>query len=79
VIEGTLRRNECDRWEFADIELTSGSLVEINIDGSWIVGVIEYWTDSYYWFSRQDGIPVILQTGINARIPERSERRSVAT
>ncbi len=66
---GKLFRNECGRWEFADVELTSGSIVEIEIDGHWLRGVIEHWTDDYYWFSQRDGTPVILHSGIHARIP----------
>lgn len=75
-VEGTLRKNELDRWEYADVELTSGSFVEICLDGTWILGVIEYWHDGYYWFSRRDGIPVILHAGIKARTPTRIERRT---
>jgi hypothetical protein len=71
----TLRRNEFNRWEFAEVELTSGSLIEICMDGTWILGVIEYWHDGYYWFSRHDGIPVILHSGIKARLPNPLERR----
>lgn len=66
---GRLFRNVNDRWEFDGLELTSGSLVEIEIDGNWILGVIEYWMDAYYWFSKRDGIPVILSSNVNARIP----------
>ncbi|NJL24736.1 MAG: DUF5348 domain-containing protein [Calothrix sp. SM1_5_4] len=72
----TLQKNDCGRWEVGIHELTSGSLVEIRIDGQWICGVIEYWQDAYYWFSRYDGIPVILHSGIYARLPNFSERRN---
>lgn len=73
--EGTLYRNECDRWEFSGNQLTSGSLVEICIDGNWILGVVEFWHDDYYWFRRLDGITVILRSGIKARTPNLNERR----
>ncbi len=71
----TLVKNEIGRWQLGDIELTSGNLVEIQIEGNWICGVIEYWQDNYYWFSRKDGIPVILHTGVKARVPTSKERR----
>jgi hypothetical protein len=69
--EGGLVMNDCGRWEFDEIELTSGSLVEIRIDGTWLLGVIEATNGKYYWFSRHDSIPVILRTGIRARIQTR--------
>ena len=70
---GKLYRNECERWEFDGYELTSGSLVEIEIDGHWLLGVIEHWSDGYYWFSKRDSIPVILHSGVSARVPQRKE------
>lgn len=69
--EGRLVMNDCGRWEFDAIELTSGSLVEICIDGTWLLGAIESTNGKYYWFSRRDGIPVILRVGIRARIQTR--------
>ena len=71
---GKIIRNEWGRWGFTDVELTSGSIVEIKIDDYWLRGVIEYWTDDYYWFSQRDGIPVILRSGIQARIPLKGGR-----
>jgi hypothetical protein len=73
--ETTLRKNDCGRWEVGIHELTSGSVVEIQIDGHWICGVIEYWSDNYYWFSRRDGVPVVLHSGIYARLSNSNERR----
>ena len=70
--EGPLTRNECQRFEVGDYELTSGSLVEIEINKTWLLGVIEHWRDGYYWFSKIDSIAVILRNGINARLPERT-------
>jgi hypothetical protein len=66
--QGGLSLNDCGRWEFNNIELTSGSRVEICIDGVWLVGVIESSNGKYYWFSIRDSIPVILRAGIQARI-----------
>lgn len=75
----TLRRNDCGRWEVGHVELTSGCLVEIEIDDFWICGVIEYWHDNYYWFSRRNGVPVVLHSGIPARLPDSYGRRSAKT
>lgn len=72
-----LQKNDCGRWEVGPVELTSGSLVEIQIDGLWICGVIEFWHDNYYWFSRRDGVPVVLHSGISARLHNPNERRPV--
>lgn len=74
--EGYLKKNSSARWEFNDIELTSGCTVEIQIDDDWICGVIEHWHDSYYWFSRRNGVPVVLHSGIRARLPVTKDRRS---
>ncbi len=72
--ENTLQRNDCARWAFGEIELKSGRTVEIQIDGQWLCGVIEYWHDNYYWFSRKDGVPVILHSGIKARLHNTQQR-----
>ncbi len=69
-----LRKNDSDRWQIGDCELTSGNLIEIKIDDYWVTGVIEHWNDNYYWFSRRDGVPVVLHSGIHARLPIPCER-----
>lgn len=66
---GLLKRKQNGRWEINGTELQSGHAVEIQIDDHWICGVIEHWQDGYYWFSRQNGTPVILHSGIKARLP----------
>ena len=68
VLEGKLQRNESGRFEVEEFALTSGHLVEIKIAGQWCFGIIEYWRDDYHWFSRPEGIPVILHNGVRARI-----------
>ncbi len=70
--EGKLLRNDCERFEVGDFELTSGSVVEIQINRTWLLGVIEYWKDAYYWFSKVEGIAVILRNGMSARLPGRA-------
>lgn len=67
-ITGKLQKNENGRWEFSGIELTSGNVVEICIDDHWTCGVIEHWNGNYYWFSRKGGVPIVLHSGIVARL-----------
>lgn len=69
---GKLIRNECERFEIDDYQLTSGSIVEIKINNNWLLGIVEHWRDGYYWFSKDEGIAVILRNGISARIPKRT-------
>lgn len=65
--EGKLKRNLIGRWEVGEVELTSGTAVDLQIEGQWISGNIEFWHDDYYWVSRKEGVPVILHSGVNAR------------
>ena len=68
--EGTLVKNEIGRWEFADVELTSGDLVEIFV-GQWIRGRIEYSHASreYVCLVGDEAATLRLQTGMKARLP----------
>ncbi len=75
-ILGELRKNDCDRFEFCDVVLTSGSVVELRIGGHWILGSVECVHQSeppflgvYYWFSSKDKVPVQLRAGLMARVP----------
>ena len=75
-IEGELKKNDCDRYEFRDIVLTSGSVVELRIGGHWIIGRVEClhqaeppFFGTYYWFSSKDKVPVKLCAGLKARLP----------
>lgn len=76
--EGFLKLNNFSQWEFNNVEISSGDTVEIQIDEYWIIGVIEKWQDNLYWFSRQNGVPVVLHTGIKARLPLTKDRRTVS-
>lgn len=67
TVEGNLKRNEIGRWELGELELTSGAAVELLIEGNWILGNIESWNGEYYWFSRTDGVPVVLHSGLRAK------------
>lgn len=64
-----LQRNDIGRWVVEHYELTSGDSVELLIEGHWIKGQIEFWNDDYHWFSQKDGVPVILNSCIEARRP----------
>ncbi len=70
-LTGKLLRNTSQRFEVGEFEITSGCLLEIQINKIWLLGVTEYWNDGYYWFSKVDGIAVILREGIHARLPGR--------
>ena len=66
--EGPLKRNCFQRFEVGDVEIKSGAIVEIEINKVWLLGIIEHWHESVFWFSKLEGIAVILRNGINARI-----------
>ena len=75
-IQGELRKNDCDRYQFQEVVLTSGSVVELRIGGHWIIGRVECLHQSeppflgiYYWFSTKDKVPVQLRAGLMARHP----------
>ena len=65
--EGSLQKNDFGRWGVEGIELSSGDPVDLLIEGHWIKGSIEFWNDSYYWFSRREGVPVVLHSGLRVR------------
>jgi hypothetical protein len=68
MIEGTLKRNLGGRWEVKELELAAGAVIELFIGEHWIAGTIECWNGDYYWFSRGDGVAVVLDASIKARI-----------
>lgn len=69
---GKLRRNSIRRWEISDgddsIELSSGSRVELQIAGVWILTRIEHDGQDYYAINR--GIALV--EGLRARLPQPS-------
>lgn len=67
-IEEKLRRNNIGRWELGQLELTAGAAVDLKIEDHWISGIIEFWKGDYHWFSRKNGIPVVLHSEIYARL-----------
>lgn len=68
---GKLKKNSNERFELVDREFTSGSPMELLIGGHWIKGDVEFWNDSYHWFSRAEGVAVLLRNGLTVRIPEK--------
>jgi hypothetical protein len=71
MIQGVLRKNENDRWEFADYELTSGDVVEILIGPHWIKGRMEHSGREYVFLVAEDAATLRLSVGMKARLPER--------
>ena len=71
MIFGKLKRNFYDRWEVLDVELNSGDPVDLVVGGHWISGHIEFWNNSYYWFSSPDGAPVVLREGLTVRLRQK--------
>ena len=70
AVTGRLHKNGHGRWEIEGFHLTSGDRVEIEVNGVWIAGFIECWGGNYHWFSRLDGVEVVLLPGIRARTPQ---------
>lgn len=76
MVEGDLKKNECGRYEFRDITLTSGSVVELCIGGHRILGRVECvhqpeppFRGTYFLFSLKEKVPVQLRGGLKARLP----------
>lgn len=68
-------RGDNGRLEISGVEIAPGIALGLLIDGHWIMGVIENWSDEVFWFSRYDGVPVVLHSGLVARLPEHEIRR----
>lgn len=69
--KGELKKNENHWWEIDlrgeyPLELSCGSVIELNIGGVWIRTRIEHGSNGYYATTRG----VQLCTGLTARIPE---------
>ena len=67
ITDRKLEQNAIGRCEIGQRELTSDANIELRIGGHWILGNIEFWSGDYYWFSRTDGVPVVLHSGLKAR------------
>lgn len=68
ILEGQLKRNQYGAWELYELELGSGSPVELLADDIWMPGTIEYNGRDYVFFDPEVGVYVTLNDGIRARI-----------
>jgi len=69
--QGVLQRSVSGIFHLNNKILQSGTTIEIRIDGTWLLGVVEIYSEYCCWFSSQDAIPVILRNGIVARFPDK--------
>lgn len=72
--DGTLKRNDLGRWEYADLELTNGDAVEVFVAEQWIRGRIEFLHGSQAYQLVISSGPdsetyLMLHTGMQARQP----------
>jgi len=74
MTEGTLKKNEIGRWEFAHIELTSGDAVEVFV-GQWIEGRVEHDGRDYVLLVGEQCVTIRLQAGMQARLPQTARPR----
>ena len=68
---GKLRVNEIGRWEIVgdnnSIELSSGSVFEMNINGAWKEVQLESKNGKYFCFFRNNGVSIYLDKDDIAR------------
>ena len=67
-----LKQNSFKRWELGEHELTSGSVLEIQLGDHWITGRMEY---SHEWQMYVLLVPngkatILLTSSLTARLPE---------
>ena len=65
--EGPLCKNEINRWEIEDCELTSGMTAKLLIGGYWVQGRCEF-IGSDYGFILDDGLVFRPRTGMRAKV-----------
>lgn len=66
-----LKQNSFGRWEIGQHELTSGSVLEIQLGGHWVTGRVEY---SHEWQMYVLLIPngkatILLSSSLTVRLP----------
>jgi len=79
--EGILTKNDIGRWEFDELELTSGDAVEVFVAEQWVRGRIEYLHGSQAYALIISSGPdsetfLVLHTGMQARTPSGKIRPS---
>ena len=67
-VEGYLRKNDLGCWEVHELELGSGSLIEVLSDQGWMTGVIERDGGGYVFFDLRNHTYAGLVDGLQARI-----------
>ena len=67
-----LKQNSLKRWELDDHELTSGSVLEIQLDGHWITGRVEYSHERqmYVLLIPNGKATILLSSFLTVRLPE---------
>lgn len=70
-----LFKNDCRRWQFGRVELSCGSVVEVNAFGQWLCGRIEAAERGYFLLDPETGAALYLEGGMMARLPEGARPR----
>lgn len=70
-----LFKNGCDRWQFGGIELSCGSVVEVEAFGCWLLGRIEAGERGYFLLDPDTTAILYLREGMKARLPDGARAR----
>lgn len=65
-----LFKNGCGRWQFGRVELSCGSVVEVEAFGHWLFGRIEAGERGYFLLDPDTTAILYLRQGMKARLPE---------
>ncbi len=65
--EGEICINDEFQWVLDGVEIKHFSMLEIQIDGHWILGTVIEMKGMHYWSSWNDGVTVLINLGIKAR------------
>jgi len=68
MIAGHIERNETGRFELHNLELTSGSAVEVHFREGWIAGHVEQEGHDYVFISEETQCFTALAEGMRARV-----------
>ena len=67
-VAGHIERNEIGRFELHELELTSGSSVELRFHEGWVAGHVEHDGQGYVFVSHEDQCFATLTEGMEARV-----------
>lgn len=70
-----LFKNGCGRWQFGGVELSCGSVVEVEAFGHWLLGRIEAGARGYFLLDTDTSATLYLCEGMTARLPEGGRSR----